>query len=153
MSAHEPPPVAVEVRSAVRLALGTLRQLLATDDPKTSLRAAAELTKLVSVCVRYGIDTAEPAPVTPPVEPKLQPVQPRPLPRTERVDPLDRPKSVLPLGGRTLTSFLGPPGMKSATPAITKSEALTPDPSPSGVPRSAGTGERGARGQPTPAGG
>ena len=128
--------VGAEMLAAVRIGLATLRQHLTARDPKTALRAVAELTKLLSVCARHGIAVeaeTEPTPDAAPVEPTPAPAVPEP-PRSEPARPPRRPTrragtdtadptrlpldltvtgtrpSALPPGGSPqLTSFLGAP--------------------------------------------
>ncbi len=133
-------PEAAEVGAvmlaAVRTGLATLHGLLTARDPKTALRAVAELTKLLSVCARHGIAVeaeAELTPVAAPVEPTPAPAVPQP-PRSEPAQPprrptrragtvpadrtrlpldltatVGRPVALPPGGSPRLTSFLGAP--------------------------------------------
>lgn len=143
--------VGAEMLAAVRIGLATLRQHLTARDPKTALRAVAELTKLLGVCARHGIAVgaeAEPTPVAAPVEPTPAPVAPEP-PRCEPAQPprrptrragtdtadrtrlpLDltitgtRPAALPPGGSPPLTSFLGAPaatGSGGVGPPLTSS--------------------------------
>lgn len=65
MSRHERPELGSELLTAVSASLAVLKRHLTSADPKVSLRAAAELTKLLSVCARHGI-TLETVEVPPP---------------------------------------------------------------------------------------
>ena len=85
--------VGAEMLAAVRTGLATLHGLLTARDPKTALRAVAELTKLLSVCARHGIAIeaeTEPTPVAAPVGPTPAPAVPEP-PRCEPARPPRRP--------------------------------------------------------------
>ena len=138
--------------AAVRTGLATLHGLLTARDPKTALRAVAELTKLLSVCARHGIAVGaepEPTPVAAPVEPtpcaavpeppRCEPARPpqRPTRRggSDTADPtrlpLDltitgtRPSALPPGTSPRLTSFLGAPAAAGSggDPVVTSSAA------------------------------
>ncbi len=125
--------VGAELLAAVAVGLATLRRHLTDPDPKTALRAVAELTKLLSVCARHALAVGAekesvplevPSPVTP--IPEAEPVDPSrkrerrnedvpsklPLPggRGAHAPSLVPPAQALPPGGPPrLTSFLGAP--------------------------------------------
>ena len=126
--------VGAELLATVAVAVHALRQHLTDPDPKTALRAVAELTKLLGVCARHGIAVQEaPQPVpleaAPPATPipEAEPADPSrerrnddtpskmPLPGGRgALDPsLTLPAPTLPPGGKRLTSFLGSPAAKT----------------------------------------
>ena len=55
MSRRDCPDLGSELLTAVSASLAALKTHLASADPKVSLRAASELTKLLSVCARHGL--------------------------------------------------------------------------------------------------
>lgn len=107
-------PVSTGITAAVTDLLATLRKHLANPDPKVSLKAATELTKLLAVLGRNKLLT-EPTPATTP------PTPPEPFPAAKPVEifPAERPSAgvvtrdrldlIPPPSGRKLTSFLGQP--------------------------------------------
>ena len=126
-----PAAVGAELLATVAVAVTVCRHHLTDPDPKTALRAVAELTKLLGVCARHGL--AVDAAVVPPPAPEPGrtrerrndgvPSLPRPAPTSPPTMPLPdgrgpqdpslpRPAPNLPPGGRTLTSFLGSPAAK-----------------------------------------
>ena len=155
--------VGAEMLAAVRTGLATLHGLLTARDPKTALRAVAELTKLLSVCARHGIAVeaeTEPTPVAAPVEPVPTPAVPEP-PRSEPAQPPRRPtrravtvaadRTRLPLdltatgtGGRPaalppggspqLTSFLGAPAATGSGGDLVVTSSAGPNSAPGGLP-------------------
>ena len=56
--------VGAELLAAVAVAVTVCRHHLTDPDPKTALRAVAELAKLLGVCARHG--EADCPPITPP---------------------------------------------------------------------------------------
>lgn len=102
--------LASEMTDALRLGFATLRRLMAAPDPKVSLRAVGELSKLLTVCVRLGVTLPEQEPA-PEILPKPSagiaavPAAPRPTfstgvseSRPDRVPPHP------PVFGRTIAS-------------------------------------------------
>lgn len=127
------PAVGAGLLAAVAESLAMLRRRITDDDPKVALRAASELTKLLSVCARHGIavDENRVVPTPEPVKaalavPETEAAKPNVLPPptalpggrlSPRIGALPAqagtpvPPSRDPLPGRrrTLTSFLDPP--------------------------------------------
>ena len=118
----DPAAVGAELLATVAVAVVTLRQHLTDPDPKTALRAVAELTKLLSVCARHGIAVEAarqpvpvevPSPATP--TPEAEPTAPsRKRDRRNDNAPSKMPlpggrgsQEQMPPGGKRLTSFLG----------------------------------------------
>ncbi len=127
--------VGAELLATVAVAVTALRQHLTDPDPKTALRAVAELTKLLGVCARHGIavEAAAEVDVVPPPVPVpaaadsadvLGSLRERSSfadqePLAERAERAERAEHGMPLpggrgsqgqmppGGKRLTSFLG----------------------------------------------
>ena len=132
MSRRECPELGSELLAAVSASLAVLKTHLASADPKVALRAASELTKLLSVCARHGIAVeAGPSPASrplagsgaPPDQPPVTADRPTdsesratapPAARSLPVPPPPR-TAALPPGGKRLTSFLGPTVPSAAT--------------------------------------
>ena len=90
--------VGAELLATVAVAVTALRRHLTDPDPKTALRAVAELTKLLGVCARHGLAVEE---VRKPVPLEVAPL----ATPTAEAEPAD--------SGRTLTSFLGSSAAKA----------------------------------------
>ena len=135
--------VGAELLATVAVAVTALRRHLTDPDPKTALRAVAELTKLLGVCARHGLavgEAAEVEVVPPPVpvpaaadsadvlcslrerssfadqEPLAERAEyGKPLPggRGAQDPSLAPPAPNLPPGGKRLTSFLGSSAAKA----------------------------------------
>ena len=143
MSRTTQPTLGGEILAALKQAFATVRNQMADPDPKVSLRAASELTKLVNVCARAKLvepsdfDPIVPEQPTPPssvrqkvaTEPvkTAEPVpRPKPMSVLESIDPERWCDPILhhhplPAVGPQLTSFLGKPSPGQKPPDRGKS--------------------------------
>jgi hypothetical protein len=123
MSAN-PLSLSAELHAAVREAVAAVRGHVANPDAKVSLKAMAELARLMAMCERMGIElpSADPTPMPSPRpaaqsetirQKKVDTLTAVFTPRADEPAPLPPPPP-LPGGGKQLHSFLGTP--KPAAP-------------------------------------
>lgn len=120
------PAVGAGLLAAVAESLAMLRRRIADDDPKVSLRAAAELTKLLSVCARHGLAvegtgaglTGSEAGATSPERTPTEPVTPRRTgPQVDAAKPGVQPlPDVLPGGTGVATCAVSPAQVATSVP-------------------------------------
>jgi hypothetical protein len=126
-----PRPIQAVMLAALSEQFDLLRRLMADADPKVSLRASAEMSKLMGICARNNLTPELPVEVVPPEPPAVPPPVPhppaataslltdvlaepkpasarQPLAPDRRAEPDPRLRPLSPAGKR-LTSFLGQP--------------------------------------------
>jgi hypothetical protein len=108
------PAVGAGLLAAVAESLAMLRRRIADDDPKVALRAASELTKLLSVCARHGIAvegtgaglTGSEAGATSPERTPTEPAKPT-VPEVDAAKPSVQPAPAVLSGGTGIPACAG----------------------------------------------